>query len=61
MEGLLVHGRFDFLEFFCKLFFGGTEGHVIVSSALFMIGLWKMFEKSGIKGWWALIPAAREY
>ena len=26
-----------------------------------MIGLWKMFEKSGVRGWWALLPGAREY
>ena len=26
-----------------------------------MIGLWKMFEKSGVQGWWALLPGAREY
>ncbi|MDO4865208.1 MAG: ABC transporter ATP-binding protein [Clostridia bacterium] len=61
MEGLLVSGRFDFLEFFCKLFFGAMQWHYVVIGVLYMIGLWKMFEKSGIKGWWALIPAAREY
>ncbi len=61
MEGLLVNGRFNFLEFFCKLFFGGMQWHLVVIGVLYMIGLWKMFEKSGIKGWWALIPAAREY
>jgi len=33
----------------------------IVLSALFMAGIWRIFEKSGIKGWWALIPGAREY
>ena len=26
-----------------------------------MAGIWRIFEKSGIKGWWALIPGAREY
>ena len=26
-----------------------------------MIGLWKMFEKSGVRGWWVLLPGAREY
>ena len=33
----------------------------IILSALFMAGIWRIFEKSGIKGWWALIPGAREY
>ncbi|MBR3018114.1 MAG: ABC transporter ATP-binding protein [Clostridia bacterium] len=26
-----------------------------------MAGIWRIFEKSGIKGWWALLPGAREY
>ena len=28
---------------------------------LYIVGLWKMFEKSGVKGWWVLLPGAREY
>ena len=61
MEGLLVMGRFDFLEFFLKLFFGSREWHDIIPIALYMIGLWKMFEKSGVRRWLALIPGVREY
>ena len=61
MERLLLDGRFDFLDFFFKLFFSSKEWLPIVFSALEMAGFWRMFEKSGIKGWWALIPAAREY
>ena len=61
MESLLLTGKFDFLDFFFNLAFGTTGWLGIVCTALQMIGLWKMFEKSGIKGWWALIPAAREY
>ena len=42
---------------------GSTSPSVpnIISSSLFLVGLWKMFEKSGIKGWWVLLPGAREY
>ena len=61
MERLLLDGRFDFLDFFLNLVFGQTEWFYVLAGALFMIGLWKMFEKSGVKGWWALIPGAREY
>ncbi|MBQ9062853.1 MAG: ABC transporter ATP-binding protein [Eubacterium sp.] len=28
---------------------------------LLIAGSWKLLEKSGLKGWWALIPGAREY
>ena len=34
---------------------------LVVLNALYIVGLWKIFEKSGIKGWWAVIPCAREY
>ena len=61
MEKLLLYGEFDFLDFFLRLAFGTTRWTYVVVAALSMAGLWKMFEKSGIKGWWALIPAAREY
>ena len=66
MEDLLIAGRFNFQDFFLKLFFGttvtGTADWLIVATAILkMAGLWKIFEKSGIRGWWALIPAAREY
>ena len=30
-------------------------------SALGIAGQWGMMQKSGVKGWWALIPCAREY
>ena len=33
----------------------------MVASALYLVGLWKLFKKSGIKGWWALVPFARLY
>ena len=43
------------------IFARSTSLSDIVLSALFMAGIWRIFEKSGIKGWWALIPGAREY
>jgi ABC-type multidrug transport system ATPase subunit len=49
------------LKVLAILFFGSSSLLWIVPNALFMAGLWKMFEKSGVKGWWALIPGAREY
>ena len=31
----------------------------VVSAALFIVGLWGILQKAGIKSWWALIPCAR--
>ncbi len=66
MESLYLTGRFSLLEFIGKLYFGVSNlnlinGLVIVMGILSMAGLWKMLEKSGLKGWWALIPVARDY
>ena len=49
------------LNILLSAFFGGTDSFTIVTSLLYMVGLWKMFEKSGVRGWWALVPGAREY
>ena len=43
------------------IFTRGTSLSDIILSVLFMAGIWRIFEKSGIKGWWALLPGAREY
>ena len=32
-----------------------------VLTALYIAGVWRLLVKSGLKGWWALIPCAREY
>lgn len=61
MESWILNGNFDFPDFFLNLVFGQTGWFYVLTGALFMVGLWKMFEKSGVKGWWALIPGAREY
>ncbi len=39
-----------------------STGYVdIVLMALFLAGEWMLLAKSGLKGWWALIPGARDY
>ena len=35
--------------------------YTLFFTLLYIIGLWKLFEKSGIKGAWALLPGARQY
>ena len=61
MERLLLEGRLDFWDFILRLYFGNATLYAAVTTLLFEIGIWKMFEKSGVKGWWTLIPCAREY
>ncbi len=61
MESWLVKGVFDPLEFIGTLYFGTLSWYTIVCRLLMMLGIWKILEKSGIKGWWALIPWARDY
>ena len=33
----------------------------IAWNGMFIVGLWGIFRKCGVKGWWALIPFARQY
>ena len=33
----------------------------LVLAVMYIIGLWKIFEKCGVRGWWAVIPVARSY
>ena len=49
------------LEILLVFFFSANTGVSIACSALYMIGLWQLLKKSGIKGWWALVPFARDY
>ena len=32
----------------------------LVVNALYLFGMWGIFEKCGVRGWWSLIPCARE-
>ena len=43
------------------LFAGSASIPNIALTVLFMAGIWKMFEKSGVKGWWAFVPFVRHY
>ena len=41
--------------------FDDTTIYGIIINALYIAGVWGILVKSGIKGWWALIPGARDY
>ncbi len=45
----------------CILLFESSDSVSIVLMAVYLAGLWRILEKSGLKGWWALIPGARDY
>lgn len=49
------------IEAFCYLEFETVGPIGILLMVLFLAGLWRLLEKSGLKGWWALIPGARDY
>lgn len=49
------------LKVLLSVFFGGSGLFTVITQGLYFVGLWKIFEKSDIKGWWALIPWYREY
>ncbi|MBR1558644.1 MAG: ABC transporter ATP-binding protein [Clostridia bacterium] len=49
------------LRILLAIFLEGTTPISIAVSALWLIGLYRILEKSGIKGWWAFVPFARYY
>ena len=49
------------IQILCTIVFGNASLHLILLSALYMAGVWRLLQKSGLQGWWALIPGAREY
>ena len=53
--------QMNILQIIATIFFGGSSILTIVTQGLYIIGLWKIFQKSDIKGWWALVPWFREY
>ena len=61
MESWLLGGEFDVVNFLLNLYFGNKSLFMCACQIPFIIGIWKILEKSGVKGWWALIPCAREY
>lgn len=51
----------ELLTYLANSFFGGAWPMGTVTGLLVVIGEWGLLQKSGLKGWWALIPCAREY
>ncbi|MBQ6128584.1 MAG: ABC transporter ATP-binding protein [Lachnospiraceae bacterium] len=49
------------LQIFTDVYFNSTKPHLVAFSILYIIGQWKMLTKSGVKGFWSLVPCAREY
>ena len=43
------------------VFFGSINTFTTITSILWMVGVWRLFVKCGLKGWWALIPVAKYY
>jgi len=44
-----------------EVMFGSADILLVILAALRITGMWRLFSKSGLKPWWALIPCAREY
>ena len=53
--------RVEVLRLFTIVFLSSDLRFKLVFMILYYAGLWGLFQKSGLKGWWALIPVAREY
>ncbi len=49
------------LRILTTVFLDANLDSYLLFSALFYIGLFGLFRKSGLKGWWAAVPVAREY
>ena len=50
-----------FLENLSNTVLDSSNWYGILTSILEFIGLYKIFEKCGVKGWWAFVPFARHY
>lgn len=51
----------NILQLALTLYFDSGSILFIVMRGLYILGAWKLLGKSGLKGWWALIPWFREY
>ena len=49
------------LDILLYVLFSSTDLPTTVMACLYLAGLWAVFVKCGLKGWWALIPVARIY
>lgn len=50
----------DILDIFFGIVFGTEQTAGIILEILFIVGLFRILQKSGINGWWALCPFMRE-
>ena len=49
------------LDILCYAMFPGSIDRVTrILGAFYVAGLWGVFVKCGLKGWWALVPVIRE-
>ena len=51
----------NILRLLLTLYFDSYNWIIIIIRILYIVGAWKLLEKSGVKSFWALIPWAREY
>ena len=49
------------MSVFLILMFGTSSWGFAAMEALFVVGAWGLFKKSGLSGWWAPVPVVREY
>lgn len=49
------------MEILLLILFGTHSVVGVVMVSLYLVGLWFLLKKSGLPGWWALVPCAREY
>ena len=49
------------LQILTDVYFNSTKPYAVVFSILYIIGQWKLLTKSGVEGFWSLVPCAREY
>ena len=49
------------LQTITKFLFNETGWFGILLTVLYIVGLWRVFRKSDVSSWWALIPFSREY
>ncbi len=53
--------QMDIWQLLLSTYFGSAGLFTIITQSLYFAGLWRIFEKSDIKGWWVLVPWVREY
>ncbi len=51
----------NIFQLLMSLAFDSYKPVYVIARVLYILGAWKLLTKSGVKGWWSLIPWAREY